>query len=62
MDLDDWPTWKHYIAITHPAVYQIMGTKGIIAVNIEELEGVIDPNRGGARRVDIVCILAATQK
>ena len=53
VDPFEWPTWKEYIA-TLDAAEQIIGTKGIIAVHIEQIEGVSDPNRGGKRRVDIV--------
>ena len=53
VDTSNWPTWKEYIA-SHAAAAQIVGSTGIIAVRIEELEGTVDANRGGARRVDIV--------
>ena len=53
VDSQDWPTWKEYVA-TLDAAEMIIGTKGIIAVCVEQIEGIKDPNRGGNRRVDIV--------
>ena len=53
VDSCDWPTWREYVA-TLAAAEQIIGTKGITAVRVEQIEGVKDPNRGGDRRVDIV--------
>ena len=53
VDSYDWPTWREYVA-TLAAAEQIIGTKGITAVRVEQIEGVKDPNRGGERRVDIV--------
>ena len=53
VDEHDWPTWREYIA-THAAAAEIVGSTGVIAVRIEEIEGTCDGNRGGARRVDIV--------
>ena len=53
VDSYDWPTWREYVA-TLAAAEDIIGTKGIIAIRIEQIEGVQDPNRGGNRRVDIV--------
>ena len=53
IDSQEWPSWMEYIA-THDAADKFIGNKGIIAIRIEEIEGVRDPNRGGKRRVDIV--------
>ena len=49
----DWPTWRAYIA-THESAAQLLGTIGVKAICIEEIEGTFDPNRKGAPLVDIV--------
>ena len=53
VDTNDWATWKEYVA-SHPDAERIVGTQGIKAIHIEQIDGVKDPNRGGQRRVDIV--------
>ena len=53
VDTNDWSTWKEYVA-SHAAADSIIGTQGIKAIHIEQIDGVKDPNRGGQRRVDIV--------
>ena len=53
VDTIEWPTWKEYVA-SHAKAETIVGTQGIKAINIEQIDGVKDPNRGGQRRVDIV--------
>ena len=53
VDTYEWETWREYIAIL-PEAEKIIGTKGIIAICVEQIAGVQDPNRGGNRRVDIV--------
>ena len=53
VDTNDWATWKEYVA-SHPDAERIVGTQGIKAIHIEQIDGVRDANRGGQRRVDIV--------
>ena len=53
VDENEWTTWREYIAL-HSAAAEILGTTGVTAIRIEEIEGTVDPNRQGSRRVDIV--------
>ena len=53
VDPTQWPTWKNYLA-SLPEAEQILGKTGIVAIHTEQIEGVPDPNRDWARRVDIV--------
>ena len=53
IDADEWPTWREYIA-THEDAARLLGSNGVVAIRIEEIEGTSDANRAGSPRVDIV--------
>ena len=50
---DEWSTWREYIATRKDAA-QLLGSNGVVAIRIEEIEGTNDANRAGSPRVDIV--------
>ena len=53
IDADKWPRWREYIAF-HKDAARLVGSNGIVAISIEEIEGTSDANRSGSPRVDIV--------
>ena len=50
---EEWPTWKEYIA-NHKDADKVLGSKGIVVIRMEEIEGTSDSNREGKPCVDIV--------
>ena len=54
---EEWPTWKEYIA-NHKEADKVLGSKGIVVIRIEEIEGTSDSNREGKPCVDIVVYTA----
>ena len=53
IDADEWPTRREYIA-THKDAARLLGSNGVVAIRIEEIEGTSDANRSGSPRVDFV--------
>ena len=47
-----WPHWKEYVAF-HAHCHELVGP-GVVDVTAQQIQGTMDPNRGGDPRVDLV--------